>query len=147
LGRIASSTDKYGRIFARKSHNNQSINNFSAKQTFTLSNIVARWMGMIKSRSIIPHSPTDYSQRTTPHHFGAVFAYPFGNKYNRVRQQHKTLIHPNTLIRVTLVDTGSVFIYFYRVWFFCTYLLIYSNPKSFVNFLLPPLDKGRVGVG
>ena len=23
----------------------------------------------------------------------------------------------------------------------------YSNPKSFVNFLLPPLDKGRVGVG
>ena len=24
---------------------------------------------------------------------------------------------------------------------------IYSNPKSFVNFLLPPLNKGRVGVG
>ncbi|PHX53251.1 hypothetical protein CP500_022480 [Tychonema bourrellyi FEM_GT703] len=23
----------------------------------------------------------------------------------------------------------------------------YSNPKSFVNFLLPPLSKGRVGVG
>jgi hypothetical protein len=23
----------------------------------------------------------------------------------------------------------------------------YSHPKSFVNFLLPPLDKGRVGVG
>jgi hypothetical protein len=23
----------------------------------------------------------------------------------------------------------------------------YSNPKSFVNFLLPPLTKGRVGVG
>ncbi|HBL00084.1 MAG TPA: hypothetical protein DD001_23565 [Microcoleaceae bacterium UBA10368] len=23
----------------------------------------------------------------------------------------------------------------------------YSNPKSFVNFLLPPLHKGRVGVG
>ena len=23
----------------------------------------------------------------------------------------------------------------------------YSNPKSFVNFLLPPLGKGRVGVG
>ncbi|MGB3264804.1 MAG: hypothetical protein WBA89_12725, partial [Microcoleus sp.] len=22
---------------------------------------------------------------------------------------------------------------------------IYSNPKSFVNFLLPPLNKGRVG--
>jgi hypothetical protein len=27
---------KYGRIFARKSHNNQSINNLTAKQTFTL---------------------------------------------------------------------------------------------------------------
>gem|GEM_PF-4761358 len=25
-------------------------------------------MGMIKSRSIIPHSPTDDSPRTTPHH-------------------------------------------------------------------------------
>jgi len=24
---------------------------------------------------------------------------------------------------------------------------VYSNPKSFVNFLLPPLTKGRVGVG
>jgi len=24
---------------------------------------------------------------------------------------------------------------------------IYSNPKSFVNFLLPDLNKGRVGVG
>jgi len=24
---------------------------------------------------------------------------------------------------------------------------LYSNPKSFVNFLLPPLTKGRVGVG
>jgi len=23
----------------------------------------------------------------------------------------------------------------------------YSNPKSFVNFLLPPLGQGRVGVG
>ncbi|TAD82352.1 MAG: hypothetical protein EAZ78_14255 [Oscillatoriales cyanobacterium] len=23
----------------------------------------------------------------------------------------------------------------------------YTNPKSFVNFLLPPLHKGRVGVG
>ena len=123
LGRIASRTDKYFGIFARKSHNNQSINNFSAKQTFTLNNIVSGWMGMIKSRSIIPHSPTPYSSLPTPHHFGAVFAHPFGNKYNRVRQEHKTLIHPNTLIRVTLVDTASVFIYFYRVWFFCTYLL------------------------
>ncbi len=26
-------------------------------------------------------------------------------------------------------------------------LQVYSNPKSFVNFLLPPLNKGRVGVG
>ena len=26
-------------------------------------------------------------------------------------------------------------------------IAIYSHPKSFVNFLLPPLDKGRVGVG
>jgi hypothetical protein len=25
--------------------------------------------------------------------------------------------------------------------------LYYSNPKSFVNFLLPPLNKGGVGVG
>ena len=25
--------------------------------------------------------------------------------------------------------------------------LLYSNPKSFVNLLLPPLGKGRVGVG
>jgi hypothetical protein len=24
---------------------------------------------------------------------------------------------------------------------------VYTHPKSFVNFLLPPLDKGRVGVG
>jgi hypothetical protein len=24
---------------------------------------------------------------------------------------------------------------------------LYSNPQSFVNFLLPPLTKGRVGVG
>jgi hypothetical protein len=26
-------------------------------------------------------------------------------------------------------------------------LFTYSNPKSFVNFLLPPLSKGRAGVG
>jgi hypothetical protein len=39
--------------------------------------IVSGWMGMIKSRSIIPHSPTDHgplptdhSPRTTPHHSG-----------------------------------------------------------------------------
>jgi hypothetical protein len=32
--------------------------------------IVSGCMGMIKSRSIIPHSPTDHSQRTTPYHSG-----------------------------------------------------------------------------
>jgi type I restriction enzyme M protein len=32
--------------------------------------IVSGWMRMIKSRSIIPRSPTDHSQRTTPHHSG-----------------------------------------------------------------------------
>jgi hypothetical protein len=26
-------------------------------------------------------------------------------------------------------------------------MAIYSEPKSFVNFLLPPLSKGRAGVG
>jgi len=30
------------------------------------SNIVSGWMGMIKSRSIIPHSPTDHGSRTIP---------------------------------------------------------------------------------
>jgi hypothetical protein len=35
-----------------------------------ISNIVSGCMGMIKSRSIIPHSPTDHSPRTTPHHSG-----------------------------------------------------------------------------
>jgi hypothetical protein len=37
---------------------------------FTLSrvhHIVSGWMGMIKSRSIIPHSPTNHGPRTTPH--------------------------------------------------------------------------------
>ena len=29
------------------------------------SNIVSGWMGMIKSRSIIPHSPTDYHSGVT----------------------------------------------------------------------------------
>jgi len=29
-------------------------------------------MGMIKSRSIIPHSPTDHSPRTTLHHSGVI---------------------------------------------------------------------------
>ena len=28
-------------------------------------------MGMIKSKSIIPHSPTDYGPLPTPHHSGA----------------------------------------------------------------------------
>jgi len=28
-----------------------------------------------------------------------------------------------------------------------TTIAVYSNPKSSVNFLLPPLNKGRVGVG
>ena len=32
--------------------------------------IVSGWMGMIKSRSIIPHPPTDYSPLPTPHHSG-----------------------------------------------------------------------------
>jgi hypothetical protein len=35
-GAIVRIQHKYGRIFAPKSHNNQSINNLSAKQTFTL---------------------------------------------------------------------------------------------------------------
>ena len=33
----------------------------------TIGNIVSCCMGMIKSRSIIPHFPTDHSQRITPH--------------------------------------------------------------------------------
>jgi hypothetical protein len=34
------------------------------------SNIVSGWMGMIKSRSIIPHSPTDHEPPPTNHHSG-----------------------------------------------------------------------------
>src|SRR4028118_868269 len=34
------------------------------------SDIVSGWMGMIKSRSIIPHSPRDHGPPPTDHHSG-----------------------------------------------------------------------------
>ena len=45
--------------------------NFTAIERLSSSSyIVSGWRGMIKSKSIIPHFPTDHSPRTTPHHSG-----------------------------------------------------------------------------
>jgi hypothetical protein len=41
---------------------------YPGRQIFPNYNLyLSGWMGMIKSRSIIPPSPTDHSPRTTPH--------------------------------------------------------------------------------
>jgi putative transposase len=41
-----------------------------AMRSFVFPHIVSGCIGMIKSRSIIPHSPTDDSRLPTPHHSG-----------------------------------------------------------------------------
>jgi len=55
---------------ARAGHWALGIGHWALARAGRVPYIVSGCMGMIKSRSIIPHSPTDYSRLPTPYHSG-----------------------------------------------------------------------------